>query len=211
MSVPLRPLLRSSFSAIPRTARFSTTALRPVQHPSPALSTGSRFIPRFLNPSLYVGSLKKKKKALAGKEKPKEWNPATFFIVIFLFIGSQAIQLIALKHSHADNMRRADAKIGVLKEVIQRIQNGEEVDVELMLGTGNEKEEKSWEDVMKEIEEEDARWTAKQRKSRRSTIPEETVSGEEKEKEVQVSAATEDLQAPQRLPRQPKSARDYFT
>lgn len=43
-------------------------------------------------------------------------------------------------------MRRANVKIAVLKEVIDRLHRGEEVDVEAMLGTGNEKDEKSWEE-----------------------------------------------------------------
>lgn len=54
--------------------------------------------------------------------------------------------MIALKKSFETSIRRADAKIGILKEVIERIQKGEDVDVELMLGTGDAKAEKEWEE-----------------------------------------------------------------
>ncbi len=90
----------------------------------------------------------------AGLKKPsetrrsKEWNPATFYIVIFLLIGSQAIQVIALRNEFLNFTRKADAKIGLLKEVIERVQRGEEVDVEGLLGTGDSEKEKEWEDGM---------------------------------------------------------------
>lgn len=45
-------------------------------------------------------------------------------------------------------MRRADAKIGLLREVIERIQKGEKVDVEGLLGTGDERREREWEEGM---------------------------------------------------------------
>lgn len=37
-------------------------------------------------------------------------------------------------------------KIGLLKELIDRVQRGENVDVEGMLGTGDEEKEREWED-----------------------------------------------------------------
>lgn len=82
-----------------------------------------------------------KKKAVS-----KDWNPATFYIWMFLLIGSMSIQMIALKNQHTTFSRRADAKIELLREVIERIQNGEDVDVEGLLGTGNAQQEKEWEE-----------------------------------------------------------------
>ncbi|KAE9379237.1 hypothetical protein N431DRAFT_499863 [Stipitochalara longipes BDJ] len=96
--------------------------------------------------------------ALQKKVRSKEWNPATFFIVIFLLIGSMSIQMIALRNEFAAFSRRADAKIGLLKEIIERIQNGEEVDVEGLLGTGDKEREKEWEEVLQQIEREDQVW-----------------------------------------------------
>ena len=84
--------------------------------------------------------------ALKKNVGSKEWNPATFFIIIFLLIGSMSIQMIALRNEFTAFSRRADAKIGLLKEIIERIQNGEEVDVEGLLGTGDKEREREWEE-----------------------------------------------------------------
>jgi len=78
--------------------------------------------------------------------RSKEWNPATFYIVIFLLIGSNAIQMIALRNDFLAFSRKADAKIGLLREVLERIQKGEEVDVKGLLGTGDKDQEKEWEE-----------------------------------------------------------------
>jgi hypothetical protein len=81
------------------------------------------------------------------KRKPKrarEWNPATFFIVIFLLIGSMSIQMIALKKEFATFIRRSDVRIGLLREVVEKLQRGEMVDVEAALGTGNPEREAEW-------------------------------------------------------------------
>lgn len=59
-------------------------------------------------------------------------------------VGSQSIQLIALRNETLAFSRKADAKIALLKEVIRRVQAGEDVDVEKMLGTGVEAQEKEW-------------------------------------------------------------------
>jgi hypothetical protein len=75
-----------------------------------------------------------------------EWNPATFYIIIFILIGSQAIQMLVLRKDVENFGRQADAKIRLLNEVIQRVKNGEEVDVEKLLGTGNESKEREWEE-----------------------------------------------------------------
>jgi len=87
-----------------------------------------------------------KKSEVSKKPKLKDWNPATFFICIFLLIGSMSIQMIALKNEDVAFTRRADAKITLLKEIIGRIKNGEDVDVEGLLGTGDKDREKEWED-----------------------------------------------------------------
>lgn len=81
--------------------------------------------------------------------KPKrlrEWNPATFYIVIFLLIGSMAINMISLRQSFDAFMRQTDVRVGLLKEVVERLQRGEEVDVEKALGTGNAEKEADWAD-----------------------------------------------------------------
>lgn len=90
-------------------------------------------IPRFI---------RERKSRKSGKSK--EWNPATFYIVMFTLIGSQAIRMLTLKNSYATYTRSTDAKIELLKEVIERVQRGEKVDVEKLLGTGDEAKEREW-------------------------------------------------------------------
>lgn len=80
------------------------------------------------------------------KVKSKEWNPATFFIVIFLLIGSMSIQMIKLRKDFDAFMRRSDVRIGLLREVVERVQNGETVDVEKVLGAGDPEREAEWEE-----------------------------------------------------------------
>ncbi|KAI4190332.1 MAG: hypothetical protein L6R41_000858 [Letrouitia leprolyta] len=82
---------------------------------------------------------------------------------MFLLIGSNAMQMIALRNEFTAFTRRADAKIALLKEVIGRVQKGEEVDVKGLLGTGDPEKEKEWEQVIQEIEEEDRLWQSKAR------------------------------------------------
>ncbi len=65
---------------------------------------------------------------------------------MFMLIGSQAIQTIALRTEYAAFSRRADARIALLREVIERVNKGEEVDVEGLLGTEDEQKEKEWEE-----------------------------------------------------------------
>ncbi|OKP11892.1 hypothetical protein PENSUB_2562 [Penicillium subrubescens] len=126
-------------------------------------------VPRFI---------RTRKSRKAGESK--EWNPATFYIVMFTLIGSQAIRLLTLKKGYAAYRRSADAKIELLKEVIERVQKGENVDVEKLLGTGDEGKELEWEHVLRQIEQEDAQWHSKQKA--------------EKEKEKEQKQAMQELE-----------------
>lgn len=105
--------------------------------------------------SLVPKPLRRENRAAAGgdggagtkkKAKSKDWNPATFFIVIFLLIGSMSIQMISLRKNFDAFMRRSDVRIGLLREVVERVQNGEEVDVEKVLGAGDPEREAEWEE-----------------------------------------------------------------
>jgi hypothetical protein len=82
----------------------------------------------------------------------KGWNPATFFIFIFLLIGSMSIQMIALRKDFATFMRQSDVRIGLLREVVEKLQRGEEVDVEKELGTGDAEQELQWEQGPQSLE-----------------------------------------------------------
>ncbi|KAI1378321.1 hypothetical protein F4677DRAFT_391211 [Hypoxylon crocopeplum] len=105
------------------------------------------------------------------KPKSKEWNPATFYIIIFLFIGSMSIQMIALKRDFETFMRRSEVRIGLLREVVEKLQRGEEVDVEKTLGTGDTEKEKEWEEVLREIERDDILKNAKKSEKTKPSSP----------------------------------------
>lgn len=63
--------------------------------------------------------------------------------------------MIALKRDYATFMRRAEVRIGLLREVVEKLQRGEEVDVEKTLGTGDAEKELQWEEVLRELEQDD--------------------------------------------------------
>ncbi|KAF6817177.1 hypothetical protein CSOJ01_02597 [Colletotrichum sojae] len=111
-------------------------------------------------------------------KKKKEWNPATFYIVIFLLIGSMSINMLSTKQSFEAFSRQADVRIGVLREVVEKLQRGEKVDVEKALGTGDREKELEWEDVLREIEREDVsrqkKDKSRQAESAAKTEPEPT-------------------------------------
>lgn len=86
--------------------------------------------------------------AVSSARTAKEWNPATFYIFMFLFIGSMSIQMITLKKDFETFMRQSEVKIGLLREVIERVQRGEKVDVERVLGTGDPTKEAEWDSGM---------------------------------------------------------------
>lgn len=94
--------------------------------------------------SLVPKPLRKENRQL--KKKAREWNPATFFIAIFLLIGSMSIQMITLRNSFDRYMRQSEARIIALREVVEKIQRGEPVDVEKALGTGDPNKEADWEE-----------------------------------------------------------------
>ena len=112
-------------------------------------------LPRVAQPSIWHSIVPKAFRSPRNSQLPakhqreKEWNPATFFICIFLLIGSNAIQMLTLKNEYSTFSRKADSKIKLLKDVFDRVQRGENVDVEKILGTGNEEQEQEWRDGMR--------------------------------------------------------------
>ncbi|KAJ6107690.1 hypothetical protein N7523_009013 [Penicillium sp. IBT 18751x] len=125
-------------------------------------STSDR-LPKIADASVWtamIPAFMRRKRSRTADEK-KKWNPATFYIVMFTLIGSQAIRMLTLKNNYTAYRRTVDAKIELLKEVIRRVQNGEDVDVEKLLGTGDEAKEKEWEEVLQEIQREDNLWHEK--------------------------------------------------
>lgn len=158
VAAPLRQLLwRRSFSV--STFHASNTSSVPR-----VASVWQSVIPKaFRRPDDPV-SVAERQKAQAMKSK--EWNPATFFIVIALLIGSNAIQMIALRNERLSFTRKTDAKIALLRETIERVLRGENVDVERVLGTGDPEKEKEWEQVMQELESDNTLWKNKNKNKR---------------------------------------------
>jgi hypothetical protein len=70
-------------------------------------------------------------------------------------------------------MRKAELKIAKLREVIEKLQRGEEVDVEKVLGTGDETQEVEWEEALHEIENEDKLWQTNRQKRREAKAKQE--------------------------------------
>ncbi|RDA93984.1 hypothetical protein CP533_4971 [Ophiocordyceps camponoti-saundersi (nom. inval.)] len=89
--------------------------------------------------------------------KSKGWNPATYFIIMFLFIGSMSIQMIVLRKQSEQEARQSAVKISLLREIVEKIRNGEKFDVEKALGTGDSEREANWAKVLREIERDEPR------------------------------------------------------
>jgi hypothetical protein len=96
----------------------------------------------------------------SGKKKASTFteNPASYFIWIYIFIGSQAIRILRIKHEAAEHRRMADIKLELLRDVLDKLERGEDVDVERVLGTGDETAEQEWEQALREIESEERLW-----------------------------------------------------
>ncbi|KAJ4373858.1 hypothetical protein N0V83_002597 [Neocucurbitaria cava] len=121
-------------------------------------------LPRIVQPSFWASMVPRPIKGHSGQPKVREWNPATPYIILGLLVGSQAIQTLWLKQERAHSLRKAEAKIGVLREVIERVQRGEDVSVEKVLGTGDAASEREWAEVLKDIEDEEVLFQSKKRR-----------------------------------------------
>ncbi|KAK3643082.1 hypothetical protein LTR56_010456 [Elasticomyces elasticus] len=105
--------------------------------------------------------------APAAAKKSRFWqNPYTAFLLLGLLVGSNAIQLIALRNDTLAFSRKTEAKLALLREVVAKVKRGEidDAEVKRALGTGNKEEEAEWEAVVKEIEETDVLLEAEKRK-----------------------------------------------
>jgi hypothetical protein len=151
MSIPRIPLRLLQIPPSMRSliyTRSSSTA---------STSAVTQHLPRVAQPSLWTSMvpkpLRRTPKSALDHQKP-HWfrtfwsNPVTPILLLSLLVGSQAIQMLTLKNEMFAYSRRTEAKIGVLRDVIQRVQRGEDVDVEGVLGTGDAAKEEEWFDGM---------------------------------------------------------------
>src|SRR5690242_3060845 len=157
-SILMRQLLRT-----PAACRTTLISTRPFSH-APTLPH-ARFLstPTILRPSFWASMIPKPLKERTSTPPSRGWNPATPYIILALLVGSQAIQVLWLKQERAHALRKAEAKIGLLREVIERVQNGEDVDVEKVLGTGDEASEREWMEVLQEVRDEEALFQSKKK------------------------------------------------
>lgn len=54
--------------------------------------------------------------------------------------------MISLRNRFDAHTRRCEVRIGLLREVIEKLQRGEKVDVEKVLGSGDPEREAIWEE-----------------------------------------------------------------
>ncbi|KAK6351588.1 hypothetical protein TWF718_004745 [Orbilia javanica] len=166
----IRPQPTSPFTTYPLSRSHYLYYEPPRRH----LSVNS-FIPRVFSPTwwsqhLPQGLFKSTVKNSAETVKRK-WDPAWGYVILALFVGSQALNIMALRQESQVFIRRSDSRIETLKEIIENIQNGkwaadgEEVQRALRLGKP-ERDDRQWEEVMKEIEEEDSKWQQEAQRQR---------------------------------------------
>ena len=94
-------------------------------------------------------------------------------------------------------MRRAELKVTKLREVVEALHKGEEVDVEKALGTGDEGREREWEEALREIEHEDRLWHTNRQKGKedKSTAREEAAQDAKIDTASPINNATDQLSA----------------
>jgi len=149
-------------------------------------------LPRIASPSLWSSLIPRafrrssleelEAQSAAQNAKPKEWNPYTIFILLAIVVGSNAINTLALRNEMLNYNRKTDAKLELLREVVQRVKDGEDVDVKKMLGTGDAQAEKEWEEVMRDLESTDALAEGQKRREAKRAAKAEERKAQEKEK-----------------------------
>lgn len=100
----------------------------------------------------------------SGYEMPTKRQPSkygwryhldnTFQFILWASFGSAAIHLLNIKQKYEEKDRRLSTKIAVLKDIIRRVGEGEEVDVVRELRVGKTEEEREWEEVMNSFRQE---------------------------------------------------------
>lgn len=152
-------------------------------------------------------TIRAKSRALFSERRRRPTNPATYFIWIYLLIGSQAIRLLQVKNDYATYSRKAELQLEKLREVVRKLQAGEEVDVEKVLGTNDANEEEAWEEALREIEKEERIWaeSKRQKRERKRREEEEREQGEKEREDASPINAAEESQ-PKMIDAQPGQA-----
>ncbi|KAG5994436.1 hypothetical protein E4U52_001160 [Claviceps spartinae] len=100
--------------------------------------------------SLIPKPFRKENRKHGKGKKSKEWNPATFFINMFILIGSMPIQMIALRKQSKEYDRQSSLKIARLHETLRRLRNGEEPDGdEILSGADEAQKDLDWAELLR--------------------------------------------------------------
>ncbi|KAL5114234.1 hypothetical protein ACEQ8H_007886 [Pleosporales sp. CAS-2024a] len=178
------PSLRTAL--LPPRSRTYTLLAPPSRHLS---------LPRVLQPTFWASLVPQPLRTRSQhhhQDHHHHWNPATPYIVLGLLVGSQAIQILWLKQDQGRALSRAEAKIALLREVIGRVQRGEDVDVEKMLGTGDPGREKEWAEMLKDLETEELLF---QSKKKRRALRQEAAGDDENERDKDKMSVTHEHEA----------------
>lgn len=84
--------------------------------------------------------------------------------------------MLTMRGQFAKYTQETEEKLELLRGVIRKIKNGEDVDVQAVLGTGNAQKEKEWEEVMKELENEDKLFNETRKSKQPATASDATAS-----------------------------------
>ncbi|KAK4508313.1 hypothetical protein PRZ48_002051 [Zasmidium cellare] len=163
---------------------------------------GSR-LPRVANPSFWASLvpsfLRRSKDAHTAEERARrrdagadERRTGIAFLIMGILVGSNAINITSIRRDMLNFTRQTDAKLETLREVVQRVKNGEDIDVKKALGTGDPDQEKEWEQVIQELQNTDMLWEGrKKRDAKRAEKAEERrLKDEEKKRAGQSEGST---------------------
>lgn len=204
--LPTRPIWFARLASGPRGSGITVRN----QH----IEVNSSHLPRIAQQSIWESvfpkSLREKTKEVFRPSQKAPINPARYFIWIYILIGSQAIRIIGVQNEFNTYMRKAELRIGKLREVVEKLQKGEAVDVEGVLGTGDEEQEREWEDALREIEAEERVW--QENKQRRQQDLEKMEAEKEDASPVSESDAKAESipDLPASLPRQPPTQPGFY-
>ncbi|KAK9469501.1 hypothetical protein V1512DRAFT_256408 [Lipomyces arxii] len=87
-----------------------------------------------------------------------EWNFVWAYIILLALVGSQNMNVMRQRHVYQETKRLYTKKIDVLESIIERLQNGETVDIARELGTGVATAEKEWHELLSSLEDHEAVW-----------------------------------------------------
>ncbi|KAK9460530.1 uncharacterized protein V1516DRAFT_676948 [Lipomyces oligophaga] len=133
----------SYFTAIRCSSTASTTSIPHSGHATVPIDSSS--------PEIFQVKTNGRRPSL--RERYFRWNWVWGFVILLTLLGSTNINIMRQKHYYNDMERKYNRKIDALETVINKLRNGEEVDVAEELGTGVPREENEWKDLLKTFEE----------------------------------------------------------